>query len=207
VNDEARAVGQQERARELAMKLEKSYGALTLYPLAKRLYALDAAEYRAGALGAAELARTHPELVTSANWTTLEERTNLGDPPGDTPKATSWFDPLVPAGTAFDLEHRLFGPRHSLLAYPETLKQLRVVAPYETDPIFELLRITFGDSVPLAEFEREAGALAEYDMAGIPGLSSAGQPEKKCGGSASIRGAPRRWPTPPPPPRPCGPNR
>ena len=173
VNHEHWQVGRKDEAQALAVRLEERYGHLTLYPFAKRHYAIDVSEYRSAMAGAARIARTHPELVTSANFTLLGELTSLAPLPTDSTSATAWFAPLVLDGTGFDVAHRLFGPRHSLLAFPDALKRLRTIAPFERDPLFELMRIRFGDAPRLAEFERDAGAHADFDATVIRRLTIA----------------------------------
>jgi hypothetical protein len=173
IDHESRMLGRKEKALALATALEEQFGRLTLFPLAKREYALDARQYRAAMLASMELIATHPEAVTSANWTMLTERSAFAAPPDYVPPPAVWFDPLVPAGTGFDVQHRLFGPRRTLLARPDVLARLRTIAPFERDPLFELLRIRRGSHVPLDELVREAGAMADYDVTVMTRLATA----------------------------------
>jgi hypothetical protein len=132
---------------------------------------------------AAPLLSDRRELVTSANWTLLAERWSTprqsgerrssARPPDGVPAAATWFSPLMPPGTAYDANKRMFGPKRSLLVRREELERVRALAPYETAPLFELTRIRFGAKPPLASLRANAGLLAEYDITVLSRMADA----------------------------------
>jgi hypothetical protein len=100
-------------------------------------------------------------------WSTAREsdgRRPSARLPDDVPAAANWFSPLTPPGTAYDANHRMFGPKQSLLMRREELERLRTRAPYDTAPLIELTRIRFGAKPPLARLQADAGPLAGYDV-------------------------------------------
>ncbi len=116
-------------ARRLAAKREQMFGRLTLFPLAKLRYALDDAQYASAMKDVVALMLRHPDLITSANWLEGVEQRGGRTPTGVVPQS-SWFTPIVPAGTAFDAANRVYTYRRTNRLTPDLVDKLRQLAPY-----------------------------------------------------------------------------
>jgi hypothetical protein len=152
-----------EKARDLVGVFDRTFGRSPLYPLVRRGYAFERAQYTVAMADGYVLIEAHPELITAANWTLLMERWGNSEVPYGVPHSSTWFESLIPNGTAYDAKHRIFGVGHSLLAQPRLLDELRAAAPFLREPLLELMRIRFGAKPALDRLEREVGPLAEYD--------------------------------------------
>jgi len=150
-------------AHDVVMGFDKMFGRSPLYPLIRRTYAFERPQYAVAMADSRALIKTHPELITAAEWTLLSERWNGANPPENMPAAITWFGPLVPRGTAYDASHRIFGVRRSLMAQPALLAELKAMAPYEPTPILELARVRLGAKPAFDLLKREVGPMGEYD--------------------------------------------
>ena len=164
VERESQTFGRPAEARTEAKELERVFGRLTFFPFAKLHYALDDGQYADAMKGAIGLMLRRPELVTSENWLEALEPRNGRNPTG-VPSQSWWFTTLVPEGTAQDADNRVYTyDRTNHLTLP-ALRELRQVAPYSRYLLEEEMRWRYQRPLvpPLAEYEREAGVLAEYD--------------------------------------------
>ncbi len=162
VTRESRTYGRPDDARSEALSLEKAFGSLALFPVAKRLYALDNAQYADAIKGVIGLLRQRPELLTPANWTEMTTTWNGRSPTGVTPDAV-WFTTLAPYGTAQDAANRAWAYRRQGRLVIATLRGLRNSAPYDRYLVEKEMEVRFRDKPPLSEYQTAAGVLAEYD--------------------------------------------
>ena len=101
----ARKLGLPGDARTYRNEVSRLFGGLRLYPIAAVAIAHTREEANGALPGAAPLARTRPELVTDWAWKRLRaQATYAAVAPIEYPSA--WVAPFVPAGTAFDADHR-----------------------------------------------------------------------------------------------------
>jgi hypothetical protein len=148
---------------QVVTRFDRTFGRSPLYPLVRRTYAFERAQYGVAIADARALIKTHPEVISAANWTLLSERWNKDPVPDGIAPSGTWFAPLIPKGTAFDASHRIFDVKRSLVAQPAFLGELRAIAPYERDLILELARVHLGTKPPFDRLEREVVPIGEYD--------------------------------------------
>jgi hypothetical protein len=161
------------KAADVVTGFDRTFGRSPLYPLVRRGYAFERVQYNVAMTDARVMIDMHPELITAASWTLLMERWKNAPVPEHVKPSLTWFETLIPHGTAYDLGHRMFGVRRSLLARPELLDELRAAAPFAREPILELTRIRLGAKPAFDRLEHEIGPLAEYDRTMIARLATA----------------------------------
>ena len=149
----------------LDREARQSFGGLRLFPLAepylaKHAKARDA--YAAAVARAAVMAREQPALLTDSVLTALQEKPFPGFVP-DVPPSIKWFNPYVPAGTAYEptRAYRIEGRFRLDL---QTLDALRAIAPYERTFVSGSLERRYGLDVPLDVVQRECADFAAYDL-------------------------------------------
>jgi hypothetical protein len=162
---ESERYGRKDVAREVATKQERMLGHLPLFPFAKLKYALDDVQRAEAMKDVVGLMLRHPETITAENWRAGVELHSGRVASGVTPQSV-WFRTLVPAGTAYDAAHRVSLYKLTNHLSADSLHDVRVLAPYTRYLLEEEMRWRYTDSAipPLAEYRREAGPLADYDV-------------------------------------------
>jgi len=162
-----------EVARDVASTNEKLFGRLAMYPMAKLRYALDDVQYAEAIRESVTLMARRPEVVTPGRWIAALEGRNGRVPGGVTP-LPMWFTTLVPAGTAYDADNRVYAYWKAQRLTLPALQGLRVVAPYSRYLLEEEMQWRYPrPSVPpLAEYQRAAGLMTEFDALALTGLAN-----------------------------------
>ncbi|HUK33390.1 MAG TPA: hypothetical protein VLV86_05745 [Vicinamibacterales bacterium] len=126
---ESRKEGRKNVARDVAARWEKLLGRLPQFPFAKLRFALDDVQRADAMKDVVGLMAHRPESITSANWLAAVEPRNGHVPSGVTPQS-AWFTTLAPAGTAYDAASRVAALQKTNRLTPESLRELRTMAPY-----------------------------------------------------------------------------
>jgi hypothetical protein len=141
------------------------FGRLRLYPFLLARLARTTAEYQRAGTAAAPLIRDRPDVVTLGNWITItspDPHDDLGPPPDGVPSPGSWFNPLLPLGTALDYNIRFtagYLPRIEMVAAAQShvfhvlMKRLYAERTHRTKPPVAFLKSLYGDTV---HFDRDA---------------------------------------------------
>lgn len=79
--------------RAVVTRFDRQFGRSPLYPLIRRSYAFERAQYQVAMTDARALIATHPELITAAKWTLLMERWNSDPVPEDMRSPPPGLDP------------------------------------------------------------------------------------------------------------------
>jgi tetratricopeptide (TPR) repeat protein len=157
-------LGLKEQAREFRADARQRFGDLGLYPLAARYLTSDQAEYAATMAAAIEICRKRPDIVTEAVWKRLLEAPPFAKVPHDVPESAVWFNPFVPAGTAFQASGRAFAIQGRPRFTRSQVDELMARAPFARVLVGESLRQRYGEEPPIAPSKQAYGDLAAYDL-------------------------------------------
>jgi tetratricopeptide (TPR) repeat protein len=131
--------------------------------VAKVHYALDDAQYAAAMKDAVALMVNRTELLTSANWLKVIELRN-SRPPAGVMAQSWWFTRLALPGTAYDAANRAYTYERTNHLTIELIDEVRALAPYDDYLLQDQLRLRHGPPPSLAELQRAAGPLADYNQ-------------------------------------------
>jgi hypothetical protein len=145
------------RAREFREKMRTDFSTLRLFPLVAVALPGTPEEQQREVAAAINLARTRPELVTEWMWKCLAAKN------GATPAAAQWFDPFIPKGTIYDVDHRPWaGPGQPRFS-PRDIASLLREAPYSRS-LVDAAVAGLGRNPSPAALEVLYGNLAAYDL-------------------------------------------
>lgn len=160
-------LGLADEARAFAQTAD-SFAALTLFPLVRPYLSFDASSHAQALAAAGDLCRRRPDLVTFEVWESIFRKPSFarGSSTDALPPNGIWFTPLLPAGTVFDLAHRVFDdtvrPPQSRLTLLDA-QRLRALAPSNRQLVMEVVRMRDGNFPAYRVMQKEYGDLAGYD--------------------------------------------
>ena len=150
-----------------AQQLE-AFSGLTLYPLLRRYMATEAAPFEKALQAAAALCREQPELVPFQAWQRLYKKPDFWSGSlAVVPQLASWFTPITPAGTAFEIALRGFDSQkegvYPRISHPE-IARFRALAPFARMIVMANVIGKHGGYPPHTILEQEYGDFAKYDL-------------------------------------------
>jgi hypothetical protein len=179
-----------EAADELRTRAEAAFGTLPLQPLAA-LRSGGSATPPGFCDAMGRIIRQAPDSLTAINWDFAYRqcaRVTAGFP-----SYTSWFAPVVPAGTAFDVDRRLRTGDIALKVDLAAIEGLRRLAPYNESVVLAYLGKKYGAKLDPAVVAQEFGRMAEYQVSALRRIQEASKDdpaarlatlEKMCAASA-----------------------
>ncbi len=160
--------GVPDEARSYRDAMDERFSALRLYPFVRRQNATDETYYRQAQDAQMALVRSVPHHVPAEVWNRVGYTVPfcpLYIPPPHC-FINEWHSHNPPPGTAYNPLPRLNHP--SLVSQPDTVKRLEALlrlAPYDTDLIFNLLRIRDGGNSTTQQISTAYAAVMDFDPA------------------------------------------
>jgi hypothetical protein len=164
-----------EAADALRTRAEAAFGALPLQPLAA-LRSGESASPSGFCDAMGRIIRQAPESITAINWDFAYRqcaRVTAGFP-----SYASWFSPVVPAGTAFDVDRRLRTGDIALKVDLAAVEGLRRLAPYNESILIAYLGRKYGAKPDPAVVAQEFGRMAEYQVGALRQLQEANKDDR-----------------------------
>lgn len=163
--------GLPEEAAKLRSAFKEEFGHLRLAPLLFNQIANDKPESEPAIKAAAKLARTRPDLVTWINWAYIPWDGHLGPRPATLPEERSWFNPLLPRGTAFDYNRRFYSRRGNV----KDLALLEAAHTHVQHALATRLwaKVKYGDKVDAKTLRGAFGAVAAFDRDALLAIAEA----------------------------------
>jgi hypothetical protein len=145
-----------------AEQVRGRYGRLDLFPIVLRAMADDAASYRVAMAAVRELAIRSPERMTAGHWQLVLSKENFAPLAQDLPEPTTWFVPVLPTGTVFDvIGRRTFTGMVTMR--PAELTALRSEAPYDAElAMLAAPKRAIAGTASVTELTAYYGPLADY---------------------------------------------
>jgi hypothetical protein len=156
-----------ESSNEFSRTVETTFGDLTLFPVVMRWMAETPSQYQVALDRSRPLVESAPELVTQRAWSILLEKPDFGGRAARFPIDTAWFQPAVPAGTAFELGARALlegGVRSP--SRPQAAEWARQM-PFDHWTIWANEYISIDGTPTLASVRKAFGPLLDYDTHAI----------------------------------------
>ena len=160
--------GVPDEARKYRDAMDRRFSGLRLYPFVRRQNATDEAYYRKAQDEQMALVRSVPHHVPAEVWNqvcyTVPFCPLYIPPPHGF--INEWHSHNPPPGTAYNPLPRLNHP--SLVNQPDTVKRLEALlrlAPYDTDLIFNLLRIRDGEKSTAEQISTAYAAVMDFNPA------------------------------------------
>jgi hypothetical protein len=151
----------------LANQMTGAFNTLRLYPLVLRRISSTADEYAQAMTAARDIARTHPEWITPANWRLLRDRPAF-DPKQPQPFPEDvWYTPYIPTGTAFDAANRSLQPncpRPTLFADIDRWAQF---SPYDMWIVWSATWHHLTSVSDIDRMQTAFGPLMTYDLGAV----------------------------------------
>jgi hypothetical protein len=153
---------------------ESRFGGLRLFPFALRGMRRTREESERALTRAVQLVKERPELVTWNNWIYLPTPSAFGPAPADVPPAGRWFTPLLPFGTAFDYNSRLWGG-------PEEVRKDQALLESIRSHVFHALirkvlaEARWGKHPPVLELKALYGPIAAFDLDAVSSIAEAAE--------------------------------
>jgi len=151
--------GVREEAKKFRENAQQFLGRMTMFPLARQFFTVDASEKKLASEQALKITRDHPELVTAAAWSGLGPNVGEHGERGLPHEALAWFAQFPVPGTTYDFAARY---KHFRAGRDATaLEQLVQLAPFNHYIIAAKLEATHqtGEQVDLAY-----APLKEFDV-------------------------------------------
>jgi hypothetical protein len=153
------SLGQPGQRKAFDAQAREGFGRLELFPIVLRAFADDAASYRVAMAAVRELATRSPELMTGGHWLLAFQKEDFAPVANDLPDPASWFDPVLPSGTIYDVVER----QARMGRMPaDQIAALRAEAPYDS----ELATLAASRRAPerrsVEDLARFYGPLAEF---------------------------------------------
>jgi tetratricopeptide (TPR) repeat protein len=155
--------GDPESGRALVRDTIARFSSLTLFPVALRSIAVDAPEYARSMREARQLAATHPEVITASAWNLLSEPPRFQTAPERFPLFQSWYYPIAPTGTAFDLYPRALQEGCPRPPPPEQAAVWAAAQPYDTWTVLSAEWFPVEGRPKAADVVDALGPLLAYD--------------------------------------------
>jgi hypothetical protein len=166
--------GLPEEAAEFRAFAESRYGGLRLFPFALRAMRRTREESERAVSRAVQLVKERPELITWNNWVYLPTPSVFGPAPAGVPQAARWFAPLLPFGTAFDYNSRLWGG-------PEAVRKDQALLESIRSHVFHALirkvlaEAKWGKHPPLPELKALYGSIVAFDLDAMTSIAEAAE--------------------------------
>ena len=162
-----RQLGLPGEAAQTARDLEK-YAGLALYPLLRRYLVSEPVEYEKALDGAVAMIRSRPELVPFQAWQrTLKKPAFWTGSVARVPALATWFAPITPAGTAYEIALRGFDSApegvYPRISHAE-IARFRTIAPFVRMVVMANVIGRHGGYPPHSVLQSEYGEFAKYDL-------------------------------------------
>jgi hypothetical protein len=159
-----RMYGLEDEATAYRRQIAAQFGTLRLAPLLFARIATNAADFKRAVADAVPLVKQHPDVVSYSNWVLVGTPFSHGSepPPPELPGSGTWFEPLIPHGTALDYNIRFTSARQPPMelleaaqshVYHVLVRRLYAERKYGKKPPVSFLKSHYGATVL---FDRDA---------------------------------------------------